>query len=272
VPSEATQGGVKGCGWHGMQGVRGSNPLSSTRHNASPPSALSAVCQQSASQRPPRRPGGVDAELGQVWGQARSSPASRSGGRSGARRPGCRLMGTAGCNAQWRDHQHPTLIAILDGHVEVVLDPSGVELLAEGVRTSLLANRAPRTGGPEYEATGLVCRLSDRATWAGSPAASPPTGQSRAGPTRWPSSWTTPTPPRRSWGPPGYRCARPSPATASACQRATRTRAMRHGRLLAITATLALAVVSLLTAGVVRPVWVVAAWTTEIGRTAGKSV
>lgn len=164
-----------------LQGVRGSNPLSSTRHNASPPSALSAVCQQSASQRPPRRPGGVDAELGQVWGQARSSPASRSGGRSGARRPGCRLMGTAGCSAQWRDHQHPTLIAILDGHVEVVLDPSGVELLAEGVRTSLLANRAPRTGGPEYEATGLVCRLSDRATWAGSPAASHRPGKAERG-------------------------------------------------------------------------------------------
>jgi len=30
VPSEATESRVKGCGWHGMQGVRGSNPLSST--------------------------------------------------------------------------------------------------------------------------------------------------------------------------------------------------------------------------------------------------
>ena len=30
VLSEAAEGFVKGCGWHGMQGVRGSNPLSST--------------------------------------------------------------------------------------------------------------------------------------------------------------------------------------------------------------------------------------------------
>jgi hypothetical protein len=29
----------------GMQGVRGSNPLSSTRHNASSTPALSAICQ-----------------------------------------------------------------------------------------------------------------------------------------------------------------------------------------------------------------------------------
>jgi hypothetical protein len=35
----------------GMQGVRGSNPLSSTRHNASSTPALSAVCQQFASKR-----------------------------------------------------------------------------------------------------------------------------------------------------------------------------------------------------------------------------
>jgi hypothetical protein len=33
---------------YGMQGVRGSNPLSSTRHNASPTFALSAVCQRFA--------------------------------------------------------------------------------------------------------------------------------------------------------------------------------------------------------------------------------
>ena len=66
-----------------------------------------------------------------------------------------------------------------------------------------------------------------------------------------------------SWGPPGHRCARPSPATASACRRGTRTRAIRHGRLLAITATLATAVVLLLMAGVVRPVWVVPAWNSQ---------
>jgi hypothetical protein len=30
VSGEAAKGVVKGCGWHGMQGVRGSNPLSST--------------------------------------------------------------------------------------------------------------------------------------------------------------------------------------------------------------------------------------------------
>ena len=38
----------------GMQGVRGSNPLSSTRHNASSPSALSAICQRFARKRGPR--------------------------------------------------------------------------------------------------------------------------------------------------------------------------------------------------------------------------
>ena len=39
VPREAAAGLVKGCGWHGMQGVRGSNPLSSTPgQRPSPPS------------------------------------------------------------------------------------------------------------------------------------------------------------------------------------------------------------------------------------------
>jgi hypothetical protein len=46
VQSKAAGGLVKWCGWHGMQGVRGSNPLSSARHNASSTSALSAVCQK----------------------------------------------------------------------------------------------------------------------------------------------------------------------------------------------------------------------------------
>jgi hypothetical protein len=30
VPGKAAQGRVRWCGWHGMQGVRGSNPLTST--------------------------------------------------------------------------------------------------------------------------------------------------------------------------------------------------------------------------------------------------
>jgi hypothetical protein len=39
VPSEAAEGCVSWCGWHGMQGVRGSNPLSSTPgQRPSPPS------------------------------------------------------------------------------------------------------------------------------------------------------------------------------------------------------------------------------------------
>jgi hypothetical protein len=33
VPDKATEGLVTWCGWHGMQGVRGSNPLSSTTTN-----------------------------------------------------------------------------------------------------------------------------------------------------------------------------------------------------------------------------------------------
>jgi hypothetical protein len=37
---------IQGHTVHGMQGVRGSNPLSSTRHNASAALPLRAVCQQ----------------------------------------------------------------------------------------------------------------------------------------------------------------------------------------------------------------------------------
>jgi hypothetical protein len=33
VPGKGAEGCVKGCGWHGMQGVRGSNPLSSTTYS-----------------------------------------------------------------------------------------------------------------------------------------------------------------------------------------------------------------------------------------------
>jgi hypothetical protein len=76
------------------------------------------------------------------------------------------------------------------------------------------------------------------------PAGSPPTGPKPSG------AYAL----AEQLGPPGHRCARPSPATASACQRATRTSAIRHGRLLVITATLATAVVLLLMAGVGRPV------------------
>jgi hypothetical protein len=45
VRSKATEGVVEWCGWHGMQGVRGSNPLSSTRHNVSSTSALRPLPQ-----------------------------------------------------------------------------------------------------------------------------------------------------------------------------------------------------------------------------------
>jgi hypothetical protein len=40
-------------------------------------------------------------------------------------------------------------------------------------------------------------------------------------PLPWPSSWGASTPPRRSWTRPGRRCAKPSPATGSACRPAT---------------------------------------------------
>ena len=53
VLGRVAEGFVMWCGWHGMQGVRGSNPLSSTRHNASSPSALSAICQRFARKRGP---------------------------------------------------------------------------------------------------------------------------------------------------------------------------------------------------------------------------
>jgi hypothetical protein len=45
VLDKVAKGLVNGCGWHGMQGVRGSNPLSSTRHNASSTLALSAIAR-----------------------------------------------------------------------------------------------------------------------------------------------------------------------------------------------------------------------------------
>jgi hypothetical protein len=57
--------------------------------------------------------------------------------------------------------------------------------------------------------------------WAGSPAASSLTGPKPNGPSRWPSSSAASTPPPPSWAPPGRRCAKPSPATASACLPAT---------------------------------------------------
>jgi hypothetical protein len=53
VSGEAPYGPVCWCHWDGMQGVRGSSPLSSTRHNASSPSALSVVCQRFARKRRP---------------------------------------------------------------------------------------------------------------------------------------------------------------------------------------------------------------------------
>ena len=43
---EAAHGDVNHPHINGMQGVRGSNPLSSTRHNASAALPLRAVCQQ----------------------------------------------------------------------------------------------------------------------------------------------------------------------------------------------------------------------------------
>jgi hypothetical protein len=43
---EVTRGGTNHPSINGMQGVRGSNPLSSTRHNASAGLQFRAVCQQ----------------------------------------------------------------------------------------------------------------------------------------------------------------------------------------------------------------------------------
>jgi hypothetical protein len=43
----------RGHAVYGMQGVRGSNPLSSTRHNATSTPALSAICQRFARKRGP---------------------------------------------------------------------------------------------------------------------------------------------------------------------------------------------------------------------------
>jgi hypothetical protein len=107
----------------------------------------------------------------------------------------------------------PHLIVILldRGQAEVAVDPSGVELFAEGVRASLLANRAPRAGGPGVRGDRPGLPPSDRATWAGSPAASSPTAPRPNAPSSSPNSSA----------PPGRRCGKPSPATASACPLAT---------------------------------------------------
>jgi hypothetical protein len=70
----------------------------------------------------------------------------------------------------------------------------------------------------------------NRATWAGSPAASSPTGPRPSAPSRWPSGWAASTPPRPSWASPGRRYARPSPAMALACRHAT-PRPSASGRL-----------------------------------------
>jgi len=56
--------------------------------------------------------------------------------------------------------------------------------------------------------------------WAGSPAGSSPTGLRPNTPSGLPSGWAASTPPK-SWAPPGRRCVKPSPATASACPPAT---------------------------------------------------
>jgi hypothetical protein len=50
----------------------------------------------------------------------------------------------------------------------------------EGVRQSSLTKRGSSGRGPGHQTTRLVCPRPDRATWAGSPAASWPTAPSRA--------------------------------------------------------------------------------------------
>ena len=57
--------------------------------------------------------------------------------------------------------------------------------------------------------------------WAGNPAASSPTAARPNAPSSWPNSSAASMPLLRSWAPPGRRCAKPSPATASARPSAT---------------------------------------------------
>jgi hypothetical protein len=57
--------------------------------------------------------------------------------------------------------------------------------------------------------------------WAGSPAASWSTAPRPSAPSSSPSGWAASTPPPKSLGPLGRRCAKSSPATGWACQRAT---------------------------------------------------
>ena len=59
VRRRAAEGLVKGCGWHGMQGVRGSNPLSSTTKN---PQLNRRVASGLSTPLPPRP--GLGAHLG----------------------------------------------------------------------------------------------------------------------------------------------------------------------------------------------------------------
>ena len=60
--------------------------------------------------------------------------------------------------------------------------------------------------------------IVDRGGWAGSPAASSPTGPRPSAPLPWPSGWAASTRLRPSWAPPGRRCAKPSSATTWACR------------------------------------------------------
>jgi hypothetical protein len=59
VSSKAVEGFVKWCEWHGMQGVRGSNPLSSTLHHRTSEGAQ--VVPHGVS--PP-----ISSSLGHTWG------------------------------------------------------------------------------------------------------------------------------------------------------------------------------------------------------------
>jgi hypothetical protein len=107
-----------------------------------------------------------------------------------------------------------------EGQTEVTVDPSGLGVPPEAVRARLAHHWTPceLTGAPGDPPA--LARPTEPPGLAAQPLPDP-IGPRPNAPCSWPSGSAASTPPPNSWGPPGRRCPRPSPATASACQPAT---------------------------------------------------
>jgi hypothetical protein len=99
--------------------------------------------------------------------------------------------------------------------------PVRCRTIPEGVRGKARSPTGLHGDGPGHRGDLPGLPRPDRATWAGSPAASLRIGPRPSALSSSPNSSAASTPPPPSWGLPGRRCAKPSPATASACPPAT---------------------------------------------------